>query len=381
MAVPLFDTRTPLAPLRAEIDAAIAEVLDDERFILGPKVAAFEREFAAYCGAAHAIGVANGTDALTIALRAMGVGPGDEVVVPVVHVLRERRGDPADRRDAGLLRRRPRHVLRHRRDGPRRADAADEGRDRRAPVRQRRAGRRDRGARRPGARGRRAGGRHRRATAAGRARSARPRRSASSRRRTSARFGDGGAITTDDAAIADRVRMLRFHGSRDKVTLRARRLQLAPRRAAGGDPARAAAAPRRLGRRPPRGRGRTTRGRARRARRAAAVAVGGLRARRGTSTSSAHARRRRARRARSTQRGIGQQAYYRTPLHRQPAMRALRAPASSCPATDELAAHAPRDPDERRCSSAEQAAEVVTAPGGAAREPAARLPVSAPSAS
>src|SRR6478609_7066398 len=82
MAVPLFDTVTPLAPLRAELDAAISRVLDDRRFILGPNVAAFEEEFAAYCGAGHSIGVANGTDAITIALRAMGVGPGDEVVVP-----------------------------------------------------------------------------------------------------------------------------------------------------------------------------------------------------------------------------------------------------------------------------------------------------------
>src|SRR3954447_19301507 len=82
MAVPLFDTTTPLAPLRAELDAAIAGVLDERRFILGPNVAAFEEEFAAHCGAGHAVGVANGTDAITIALRAMGVGPGDEVVVP-----------------------------------------------------------------------------------------------------------------------------------------------------------------------------------------------------------------------------------------------------------------------------------------------------------
>ena len=82
MPVPLFDTSTPLAPLRAEIDAAIAGVVDSAKFILGPEVGAFERDFAAYCGAGHAIGVANGTDALTIALRALGVGPGDEVVVP-----------------------------------------------------------------------------------------------------------------------------------------------------------------------------------------------------------------------------------------------------------------------------------------------------------
>jgi dTDP-4-amino-4,6-dideoxygalactose transaminase len=82
MPVPLFDTATPLAPLRAEIDAAVARVIDSAKFILGPEVRAFEQEFAAYCGAPHAIGVANGTDAITIALRALGVGPGDEVVVP-----------------------------------------------------------------------------------------------------------------------------------------------------------------------------------------------------------------------------------------------------------------------------------------------------------
>lgn len=82
MPVPLFDTDTPIAPLRAQILSRIHAVVESSRFILGPEVAAFEQEFARYCGAAHAIGVANGTDALTIALQAMGVGPGDEVVVP-----------------------------------------------------------------------------------------------------------------------------------------------------------------------------------------------------------------------------------------------------------------------------------------------------------
>jgi dTDP-3-amino-3,4,6-trideoxy-alpha-D-glucose transaminase len=80
--VPLFDTRTPLEPLRDEIAARIADVVEGARFILGPEVSAFEDEFADYVGARHAIGVANGTDALTLALRAMGVGPGDDVVVP-----------------------------------------------------------------------------------------------------------------------------------------------------------------------------------------------------------------------------------------------------------------------------------------------------------
>jgi dTDP-4-amino-4,6-dideoxygalactose transaminase len=82
MAVPLFDTRTPLAPLRADLNAKAAEVLEAGRYILGPEVAAFERAFAEHLGSPHVVGVANGTDALVIALRAMGVGPGDDVVVP-----------------------------------------------------------------------------------------------------------------------------------------------------------------------------------------------------------------------------------------------------------------------------------------------------------
>jgi dTDP-4-amino-4,6-dideoxygalactose transaminase len=82
MGVPLFDASTPLAPLREELRAAIDRVIESERFILGPEVSAFERELAAYCGASFAVGVANGTDAITIALRTMGVGAGDEVVVP-----------------------------------------------------------------------------------------------------------------------------------------------------------------------------------------------------------------------------------------------------------------------------------------------------------
>lgn len=80
--VPLFDTVSPVAPHRAELDAAIARVLDGGVYVLGPEVEALERELAAYLGVAHVVGVANGTDALTIALQALGVGPGDEVVVP-----------------------------------------------------------------------------------------------------------------------------------------------------------------------------------------------------------------------------------------------------------------------------------------------------------
>jgi dTDP-4-amino-4,6-dideoxygalactose transaminase len=80
--IPLFDPASPLVPLRAELRAAMDRVVDGGQFVLGPEVEAFEREWAAYLGAGHAIGVANGTEAITIALRALGVGPGDEVVVP-----------------------------------------------------------------------------------------------------------------------------------------------------------------------------------------------------------------------------------------------------------------------------------------------------------
>ncbi len=82
MPIPLFDTKTQLEPLRSQLTTKIDEVLDNGRFILGPEVTAFENEFAEYLGAKHAIGVANGTDAITLALRALGVGPGDEVIVP-----------------------------------------------------------------------------------------------------------------------------------------------------------------------------------------------------------------------------------------------------------------------------------------------------------
>jgi dTDP-4-amino-4,6-dideoxygalactose transaminase len=82
MTVPLFQTAAWLAPLEAEIAARVAEVIARGRFILGPEVEAFEDEFAAYLDVEHVVGVANGTDAITIALRALGIGPGDEVVVP-----------------------------------------------------------------------------------------------------------------------------------------------------------------------------------------------------------------------------------------------------------------------------------------------------------
>lgn len=82
MEVPFLELRSAYLELREQIDAAIARVSRRGQYILGPEVDAFEQEFAGYCGVNHAIGVGNGLDALHLALRAMGVGPGDEVIVP-----------------------------------------------------------------------------------------------------------------------------------------------------------------------------------------------------------------------------------------------------------------------------------------------------------
>lgn len=80
--IPLVDVKAQYAPLLPELKLALEGVLDDGRFILGPNVAAFEREAAEYLGVAQTVGVANGTDALVLVLDALGIGPGDEVICP-----------------------------------------------------------------------------------------------------------------------------------------------------------------------------------------------------------------------------------------------------------------------------------------------------------
>jgi dTDP-4-amino-4,6-dideoxygalactose transaminase len=80
MKVPFLDLNAQNAPLRAEIDRAIGEVIDSSAFAGGPFVARFEEEFAAFCDCKYAAGVGNGTDALWLALLAAGIGPGDEVI-------------------------------------------------------------------------------------------------------------------------------------------------------------------------------------------------------------------------------------------------------------------------------------------------------------
>jgi aminotransferase EvaB len=78
-AVPFNDLRRQTASLENELAAAVNRVLLSGWYILGPECTAFDEEFAAYCGAAHCVSVANGTDALELALRSLGVGPGDQV--------------------------------------------------------------------------------------------------------------------------------------------------------------------------------------------------------------------------------------------------------------------------------------------------------------
>jgi len=85
--VPYLDLKAQYQSIKPEIDAALARVLESCQFVLGPEVAAFEQEFAAYCGTAECIALNSGTSALHLALLAAGIGPGDEVItVPFTFV-------------------------------------------------------------------------------------------------------------------------------------------------------------------------------------------------------------------------------------------------------------------------------------------------------
>jgi dTDP-4-amino-4,6-dideoxygalactose transaminase len=213
MAVPLF--ASSLEPYHEALAERLAAVTRSGRYVLGPEVEAFESELAAYLGVRHCVGVANGTDALTIALRALGVKPGDEVVLPSLTFYATAEAavnagatpvfcdvDPAtfcvtratveralSERTAAIV---PVHLFGN-------VAPVDELRELGPPLLEDAAQ----------AIGARVG--ERRAGALGHAAtfSFFPSKNLPC-------LGDGGAIATDDDDVADAARRLRFHGSRDK---------------------------------------------------------------------------------------------------------------------------------------------------------------------
>ena len=80
MKIPILDLTAQYNSIKSEIDAAVMKVIESQHFVLGQEVESFEKEVAAYCGTKYAIGVASGTDALILSLKALGIGPGDEVI-------------------------------------------------------------------------------------------------------------------------------------------------------------------------------------------------------------------------------------------------------------------------------------------------------------
>ena len=104
--IPFLDLKAQYPRIKPEIDAAVLASSTARQFVLGDEVAAFESEFAAYCGVKHAIAVNTGTSALHLALLAAGVGPGDEVITVPFTFVATGLGHLLHRRDAGLRRHR-----------------------------------------------------------------------------------------------------------------------------------------------------------------------------------------------------------------------------------------------------------------------------------
>jgi len=219
MAIPLFDTETAIAPLRQTLLERITNVIDGGTFILGPEVQAFEAELAAYLGVRHVISVANGTDAITIALRALGVESGDEVVVPAftfyasAEAIAGAGARPVfcdvDPRTRNVSARAVRAALTQRTKAILAVDLFGspapiaELRELGLPVLEDAAQ----------ALGASLGGRRAGALGDAATFSFYPSKNLGC-------FGDGGAIATDDERVAELARALRFHGSTDKQSFR-----------------------------------------------------------------------------------------------------------------------------------------------------------------
>lgn len=214
MAIPHVDVRAQYAPLLEDLKERIAGVLDSGRFILGPEVRAFEEEVSAYLGVENAVGVANGTDALVLALESLGIGPGDEVVCPAFTFFASAEAisrvgatpvfceidaatldlDPTDA--AGRVSERTKAIMAvHLFGRPAALDSLPGG----IPVLEDAAQ----------AFGAVAGGARVGSLGAAATFSFFPTKNLFG-------LGDGGLVATSDAELAEQVRMLRFHGSRDK---------------------------------------------------------------------------------------------------------------------------------------------------------------------
>jgi dTDP-3-amino-3,4,6-trideoxy-alpha-D-glucose transaminase len=217
--IPFLDLKPAYAELKPELDAAYARVMESGWFVLGKEVEAFEQEYAAYCGTRHCIGLGNGLEALELALRGWDIGPGDEVIVPsntyiatwlavtavgakVVPVEPTQAGPNIDpERIAAAVTPRTRAIMPvHLYGEPADMEAImavaekhglkvveDVAQAQGAKVRQRRTG----------------------ALGHAGAHSFFPTKNIGA-------FGDGGAVTTDDATLAERLRALRNYGSRVK---------------------------------------------------------------------------------------------------------------------------------------------------------------------
>jgi dTDP-4-amino-4,6-dideoxygalactose transaminase len=217
--IPFLDMKPAYAELKAELDAAYTRVMESGWFVLGKEVDAFEREYAAFCGTQHCVGLGNGLEALELVLRAWDLGPGDEVIVPsntyiatwlavtavgaiVVPVEPTPAGPNIDpERIAAAITSRTRAIMPvHLYGEPADMDAVMALADKHG-LRVVEDVAQAQGAK---VRGRRAG-----ALGHAGAHSFFPTKNIGA-------YGDGGAVTTDDAALAERLRQLRNYGSRIK---------------------------------------------------------------------------------------------------------------------------------------------------------------------